>query len=224
MEHPAGFESVSKQTLQRLPQYYAYLNMLPADGKTNISATAIAKALGLNQVQVRKDLAAVSAGGRPKTGYVIKDLMVDIARFLGYDDVNRAVIVGAGKLGKAMLTYQGFANYGLQVLAAFDCDRQALSEQSASKPILPMEELNAFCAGHSVHIGILTVPASQAQNACDALIQSGVLAIWNFAPVCLKVPEGILVQNENMAATLAILSNHLAEKLYYNKNKTSEKE
>lgn len=203
-------QTISKSTLQRLPLYLNYLKALPESSYSNISATAIAQSLQLNDVQVRKDLASVSSSGKPKIGYNTKDLIKEIETFLGYDNNNNAIIVGAGKLGKALMSYEGFKEYGLNILMAFDKNKEVMCEQNL---IMPIEKLPELCKRMRIKIGIITVPAPFAQNVCDLLVESGVLAIWNFAPVHLKVPKGILVQNENMAASLAVLSNHLSEKI-----------
>ncbi len=205
-------QTVSKQTLSRLPQYLSYLESLPETVRS-ISATGIAAALNLNQVQVRKDLASVSSSGKPKVGYMRRDLIREIKAFLGYDSADEAVIVGAGKLGRALMGYVGFRDYGLNILAAFDSCEEMIGEDESGHQIMPIEVLKDTCQRLGVRIGIITVPAHAAQAVCDQLIDAGVLAIWNFAPVRLVVPEGILVQNENMASSLAILSNHLAEKM-----------
>lgn len=203
--------NISKQTLQRLPLYLSYIKALPEDAPKNISATMIAEALQLNDVQVRKDLASVSSSGKPKVGYNVKDLVAELESFLGYDNVDDAIIVGAGSLGKALLNYGGFKAYGLNVLAAFDLCEEPVEFQG--KTIFPIDQLESVCRRMNIHIGIITVPAASAQEICDSLVKSGVRAIWNFAPVHLVVPEGILVQNENMASSLALLSNHLREQL-----------
>lgn len=208
MESP----SVSKQTLQRLPVYLSYLKSRPEDGPRNISATMIAEALRLNHVVVRKDLAAVSGSGKPKVGYVREDLIQELESFLGYDNTEDAVLVGAGKLGKALLTYEGFRQYGLNIVAAFDTAPLTVNTVVGEKRILPMEKLPDLCRRMGIRIGIITVPGPSAQAVCSLLIDSGVLAVWNFAGVHLDVPEGILVQNEDMAVSLAILSNHLKER------------
>ena len=199
-------KELSKAVLKRLPTYLSYLKRLPADAPTFISATSIANALGMGEVQVRKDLAVVSKAGKPKIGYPREDLIENISRYLCYDNTTDAILVGAGKLGQALLDYSGFAAYGLNILAAFD---KAPAKTACSKPILPMEQLEAFCTEHNVHMGIITVPAAHAQAVCDQLIQCGIRAIWNFAPVHLDVPQNTLVQNENMATSLAVLSMHL---------------
>ncbi len=199
-------KEVSKSVLKRLPGYLAYLKSMPADSSVYISATALANALGMGEVQVRKDLAMVSDGGRPKIGYLREALMEDISQFLGYDNTTDAILVGAGKLGQALLGYSGFDAYGLNILAAFDAKPVKSNE---GKPILPMSEMESFCRANKILMGIITVPAEQAQQVCDQMIACGIKAIWTFAPVHLDVPENILVQNENMATSLAVLSMHL---------------
>ncbi len=201
-------KEISKSVLKRLPGYLAYLKSLPEDPAAYISATALANALGMGEVQVRKDLAMVSDGGRPKIGYLRISLIDDIEQFLGYDNTNDAVLIGAGKLGRALLGYSGFEAYGLNILAAFDVS-VAEGDTESGKPILPVDKLESYCKSNKVRMGIITVPAQQAQHVCDRLIASGIKAIWNFAPTHLDVPENILVQNEDMATNLAVLSMHL---------------
>ena len=201
-------KEVSKSVLKRLPAYLAYLKSVPMDAAPNISATSLANALGMGEVQVRKDLALVSDGGRPKVGYNRMNLIDDIEQFLGYDNTTDAVLIGAGKLGRALLDYKGFNDYGLNILAAFDMNAQ-LGDMEGNKQILPMDELESFCREHKVLMGIITVPSSQAQEVCDKLIACGIKAVWNFANAHLDVPANILVQYENMATSLAVLSMHL---------------
>lgn len=201
-------KEISKSVLKRLPGYLAYLKSLPEGTATYISATALANALDMGEVQVRKDLAMVSDGGRPKIGYPRERLIEDISQFLGYDNTTDAILVGAGKLGQALMGYGGFAEYGLNILAGFDT-KPTLKKTAEGKPIYPMEKMESFCAANQVLMGIITVPAEHAQAVCDQLIKSGIKAIWNFAPVHLDVPQGILVQNQNMATSLAVLSVHL---------------
>jgi redox-sensing transcriptional repressor len=162
----------------------------------------------MGEVQVRKDLAMVSDGGRPKIGYLREHLIEDIEQFLGYDNTTDAVLIGAGKLGQALLDYRGFEDYGLNILAAFDVRPEHKSTDNG-KPIEHIDKLESFCRTHKVLMGIITVPAPQAQAVCDQLIDCGIKAIWNFANVHLEVPANILVQNENMATSLAVLSMHL---------------
>lgn len=204
--------SVSKQTLLRLPLYLNYIKQLGDNRPEHISATTIAEALRLNHVVVRKDLASVSSAGKPKIGYVTADLVKRLEDFLGYNDVDDAIIVGAGKLGRALLAYNGFQACGMNIVAAFDIDETLYEEDYFGKRVLPMDKLMDLCERMKVRIGIIAVPAENAQAICNLLVESGILAIWNFAPVHLNVPDDILVHNENLAASLALLSKQLKEK------------
>ena len=201
-------KEISKSVLKRLPGYLSYLKSLPEGTATYISATALANALGMGEVQVLKDLAMVSDGGRPKVGYLRESLIEDISQFLGYDNTTDAILIGAGKLGQALLGYIGFEAYGLNILAAFDANPD-LKETDDGKPVYHISKLQQFCKDNKVLMGIITVPQEYAQTVCDQLIEYGIKAIWNFAPVHLDVPANILVQHENMATSLAVLSMHL---------------
>ena len=209
-------KEISKSVLKRLPGYLAYLKNMPEDAPAHISATALAAALGMGEVQVRKDLALVSDGGRPKIGYLRSALVEDIEQFLGYDNTTDAILVGAGKLGCALLGYEGFAEYGLNILAAFD---RTPHEDPSGKPVLPMEKLQSFCKRNKILMGIITVPAAHAQEVANMMIECGVKAIWNFAPAHLDAPPNILIQNQNMATNLAVLSMHLQAQMKPKKDK-----
>ena len=201
-------KKISKSVLKRLPGYHAYLKSIQNPDSPYISATAIANALDMGEVQVRKDLAMVSDGGRPKVGYIRENLIEDIEQFLGYDNTTDAILVGAGRLGQALLGYSGFDEYGLNILAAFDI-RPETKRKDSGKPILPLDQMVPFCREHKILMGIITVPTEFAQEACDRMIQAGIKAIWTFAPTHLDVPDHVMVHNENMANSLAILSMHL---------------
>ncbi len=205
--------SIPKATLGRLPLYVRYLKNLPAEGGTTISATAIAKGLSLGDVQVRKDLAAVSGAGKPKIGYEREKLICDLERHLGYERLTNAVLVGAGKLGRALLDFDGFEEFGVKIIAGFDCNEQAMKVRKGAKFILPIEDIGGYCKEHDVKLGIITVGQGSAQNVCDKLVESGIQAIWNFAPCSLKVPDGVLLKQENLALSLAYLNNQISKSI-----------
>lgn len=209
-KHMVG--GISRKTLERLPVYHHYLERKCREGAETISAPAIALELQLNEVQVRKDLAMVArTAGKPKTGYMVKELIKDMEEFLGYHNTNQAVLVGVGSLGKALLSYSGFEQYGVEIVMAFDSDKRKVNTKTGGKMVLPMEKLENLCQRMNIHIGIITVPDKNAQEVCNRLVDGGVKAIWNFAPVHLSVPDHVLVQNENMAVSLAALSKYLYE-------------
>ena len=198
---------VSKKLWNRLPVYLHYIKTLP-EHTENISATRMAKDLGLGDVMVRKDLAKVSNGGRRKLGYVREDLIVDIEKFLDFNSTTDAIVIGAGKLGQALLDYCGFEASGLHIVAGFDL-HTSKKYTNGGKPIYPITKLAQFCEDNQVAIAIITVPAESAQNVCDELVDCGIRAIWNFAPVHLNVPERIVVQSENLAVSLTALRMQL---------------
>lgn len=202
--------TLSRQALKRLPVYMSYLTAMDTSEEAYISSSAVAEALDMNDVQVRKDLAAVcKSAGIPKKGFLVKDLISGISDFLGYAEGKDAILVGAGNLGMALMSYRGFDNYGINIVAAFDTRPEVIDNER----IFDISRLGEMCRKLNIKIGIITVPNTSAQKVCDMLVDSGILAIWNFAPTHLKAPEDILVQNENMASSLALLSNHLHEKL-----------
>ena len=204
---------ISKRLLKRLPLYLDYLKNLTEDS-SNVSATAIAKHLGLGDVQVRKDLAKVSHAGRSRTGRCREQLIQDIEDYLDYAARIGTILVGAGKLGRALLDYEGFDEVGMNIIAGFDSDPSALSS-GCGKPIHPMSRLESFCKHYDVHIGIIAVPAESAQDVCDRLIACGVRASWNFSPALLKVPDHVVVQSENLAISLTSLRMQLKRQSSY---------
>jgi redox-sensing transcriptional repressor len=199
---------VTRATLGRLPQYLQLLRKLRDENVQNISATAIAGRLSLGEVQVRKDLCAVSGAGRPRIGYEICGLIESLEKILRYDKCTSAVLVGAGKLGKALLEYDEFEEYGVKIIAAFDCNEHIL-KKGGSTEILPLNNFESFCKTNNVQIGIITVGAGSAQDVCDLMIRNGISAIWNFAPCKLNVSENVILKQEKLALSLAHLNNLL---------------
>lgn len=206
-------ENASKSTLKRLPFYLDLLKQKKEQSIEYISSSQVAKELGLHDVQVRKDLATASKlGGKPKVGYEINELIRDIEEYLGCYNTNKAVLVGVGSLGKALLGYKGFKNYGLEIVGAFDSYSGIIGEKIKGVVVHSLDSLPSFIEENNIHIGIITVPVEHAQEVCDKLVSCGVQAIWNFAPSILNVPEGIFIQTENMASSLAVLTRHLESK------------
>ena len=201
--------TVMKATLGRLPEYLRVLTSAEMEEYESVSATTIAKALNLGEVQVRKDLSAVSGKGKPKTGYVKKDLIERLNAVLGRDKLTSAVIVGAGKLGKALSDYGKFVKYGVEIVAAFDVNSALVTDDIHGKRIYHISEFADFVKSNNVEIGVITVPKSAAQSVCDMMVKSGIKAIWNFAPQPIEVPKGVLLQQENLALSLAFLKLQL---------------
>ncbi len=203
---------VSKPTLRRLPIYLNYLKTQAESGKKTISATAVAAALGLNEVQVRKDLSAASkSGGRPKTGYSIAKLMADLEDFLGYRSTKEAILVGVGQLGGALLSFSGFEACGMRIAAAFDNDPKKIGTEISGIRIYNINDLPHICKLIHVHIGIITTGPEHAQQVCNIMMEGDIRAIWNFSTAHLDTPESMIVHNENLAVSLAMISHDLEQ-------------
>ena len=203
-------KEISKASIARMPLYLRYLQDEHSKGAEYVSSTVIAQNISVSSVLVRKDLALVSSeAGRPKLGFAVDRLIVDIEKFLGYDNVSEAIVVGAGGLGRAFLAYEGFESNGLKVLAAFDVEEKLIGTRVAGKEILHISALENFVAENNVRIGIVTVPKKAAQGVVDCLVAAGIKAVWNFAPTPLRVPKDIVLKTEDLAASLAMLAGKL---------------
>lgn len=203
-------KKISKQAMHRLPYYLQFLRKLRSEGAIYASAPVLAAKFKYTEIQVRKDISSISSvKGKPKTGFEINTLIADLEETLGYNKKDIAVLVGVGSLGKALLGYKGFEFYGIEIVAAFDSDPSKKGTIVSGKNVYSSDDISIWCRENNVPIGIITVPEQNAQIACDQLVAGNIKAIWNFAPTHLSVPQNIHVQNENMAASLALLSKHL---------------
>ncbi len=191
-------KTVPKQTLGRLPMYLNFLRTQPQGENDCISAPVIARELGIGEVQVRKDLHYASGDGRPRVGYQTAQLIAQLEELLGAKHPQKAVLVGTGKLGKALLNYDGFLTFGVDIAAGFN-DRPIAN--AGQKPIYPLDRFASYCKENDIRIGIITVPGDAAQSICDRMVEVGITAIWSFSPV--KVPDGVFLLQENLALSLA---------------------
>lgn len=204
---------ISVPTLRRLPMYHAHLKKAAEQGRSFVSCTHIAAALDLVPIQVRKDLHSAGIDGKPRVGYAVPDLIKSLEDFLGWNNISEAYLVGAGDLGAALLGYRGFNDHGLDIVAAFDIDPRKIGRKIHGKDVYPLEKLAPLVKRNGVLIGILAVPRAAAQDVADILVRAGIRAIWNFTSVRITVPAAIIVQHENLASSLAVLSRRLAQSL-----------
>jgi redox-sensing transcriptional repressor len=209
---PGG--AIPQASLRRLPLYHHYLMDLEARGILRVSTSHIGRELNLVPVQVRKDLQYTGIIGKPKTGYSVPELIQTIESFLGWNKVNEAFLVGAGNLGTALLGHERFSRFGLSIVAAFDSDISKVGTWIHDKAVLPLDKLPDLAHRMGIHLGIITAPAEVAQSVADLMVMSGIQAIWNFAPVRLRVPERIFVHNEDLYSSLASLSWKLAARFH----------
>ncbi len=203
---------IPQPSLNRLPQYHHYLNQLKVKGINTVSCSLIGLDLNLVPVQVRKDLQYTGIVGKPKTGYAVAELIAAIETFLGWNNVQEAFLAGAGNLGTALLGHERFSNFGLRIVAAFDTDPEKVGQWIHEKMVLPLGKLAGLAERMSIHLGIITAPAEHAQSIAEEMVLGGIQAIWNFAPVRLKLPPEIIVHNEDLYSSLASLSWKLAQR------------
>jgi redox-sensing transcriptional repressor len=200
-------------SLRRLPLYHQYLKEKIKNGVEYVSATNISDDLDLIAIQVRKDIAYTGITGKPKLGYDTKELLKVIEHFLGWDDVKKAFLIGAGNLGLAIMGYPGFKELGLDIVCAFDIDPAKIGKEYNGIKILNLDKFEDLTKRMKIKIGILTVPLEAAQTTADRMVKAGIKAIWNFSSTKLVVPEGIIVQSENLATSLTVLSKKLSIQL-----------
>jgi redox-sensing transcriptional repressor len=189
------------------------LKEVQGSGKETVSCTDIGAELNLDPTQVRKDLETAGINGRPRVGYLVGNVVEGIEEFLGWKKVNEAFLVGAGSMGAALLGYHKFEECGLKIVAAFDTDPAKIGKRIHGKHVLALEKLPDLADRMHILIGIITVPASHAQVIAELMVQGGIRAIWNFAPIRLRLPGHINVHNEDLYCSLASLSQKLALEL-----------
>lgn len=192
-------------SIRRLPSYLHIIRQSKDEGHEYISGTVIANELHLEPIQVRKDLAITGIVGKPKKGYPVVALMAAIEHFLGWDEIQQAVLIGAGNLGTALAGYQEFQYHGLHICAAFDQDPAKIGMSIHGVPVFSLNTIPEQIRNLGANIAILTVPSANAQEVTDRLVGAGIDAIWNFTNVKLKVPDSVLVQKEDLTSGYAML-------------------
>lgn len=196
---------VSVASLRRLPAYLLKLHALQNEGREYVSGTVLARVHHLEPVIVRKDLAVTGVVGTPRLGFPIAKLIRAIERFLGWDCRRKAVVVGCGNLGSALLGYHRFSALGLDIVGAFDRDARKVGHLIHGRQVAHIDKLAKFVAGQNVTLALLTVPAPVAQETANHIVGCGIRGIWNFAPVKLEMPADVTVQKEDLAEGLAVL-------------------
>jgi len=206
---PTERKTAGVPTIKRLPLYLRLLRRMKAEGEEYASGTVVARELGLDPIVVRKDLAITGAVGRPRLGFPMDEIISAIEDFLGWSNTSDAFLVGVGNLGRALLGYTGFEQHGMRIVAAFDTDPAIIGTKVHGKTVLDVKKLPAMAKEMHVQIGVLTVTASVAQQVANAMVEGGIRAIWNFTPTTLDVPDNVILQREELASSLAVLSHRL---------------
>ena len=200
-------------SVRRLPSYLHELKLLQEAGQEVVSTTLLAQKLSLEPIVVRKDLELAGSSGSPGIGYRVRSLIDGIESFLGWNRATPVFLVGAGSLGTALLGYRGFAEYGFNIVAAFDTDLSKIGTSIHDKPVFGMDHLANLAERMKVEIAFLCVPCEQAQSAAEEVVRAGIVAIWNFTNTPLAVPSDIVQQKVNLAGDLAELSVKLSGRI-----------
>ena len=203
---------VSDAVIRRLPGYYRHLRELETMGVTSISSQELGERMHLTPSQIRQDINCFGGFGRQGYGYKVSELKGHIGEILGLDQQHRLIILGAGNIGCAVAQYPTFSREGFKTIALFDTQENKVGRSLGDIPVKHMDTLEEFIAGNVVDIAVLALPKRNAQAALDRLYQSGVRAIWNFAPIDLQHPEDMLVVNVHLSDSLQQLSYRMAHK------------
>jgi len=197
---------IPRKTVYRLSLYYRALQRAKANQVDTVSSAALAKAAGVKPTQLRKDLTYFGQFGTRGLGYNVEALSSRLMEVLGTAHLQPVILVGAGNLGSALLKYPGFAKEGFEVAAAFDAVPSRQRAKDLGVRVLPSTKMKDFVRENHVRMAILTVPANVAQEVANDLIEAGIMAILNFAPIILQVPDNVVVNNVDLAIELENLS------------------
>lgn len=203
---------VSQAVIRRLPRYYRRLTDMQRAGVERISSSALAVSLDLTASQIRQDLSCFGEFGQQGYGYNVEVLRNAVARILGVDRGHGAVIMGAGRLGQALLQSFDFSAYGIRLLAAFDVDPALVGTEINGVPVLHGDQLEEFAAENPIHIGVLTVSPEVAIESADRLVAVGAKGIWNFTHVKLNINDpDVKVEKIHFGDSLLALSYMISE-------------
>ncbi|MDI9479486.1 MAG: redox-sensing transcriptional repressor Rex [Syntrophomonadaceae bacterium] len=200
---------IPEATVMRLSVYSRFLHQLLDEGVNTASSEAIAQGVGVSSAQVRKDLAYFGEFGTRGVGYRVDELYGHLKSILGLDHDWNIILVGAGKLGSALALYQGFAERGFHVSTIVDNDKKIVGTKLGMVTVEPIEVMTQRVKEKDIKVGVLTVPASAAQNVTDLLVEAGIKAILNFSPRVLKVPNTVILRNVDLSVNLEVLSFNL---------------
>ncbi len=201
--------------IKRLGRYLQYLRPLQEQNLESVSASQISRELGIHETQIRRDFSLVGLEGKPKVGHELKEVIRVIEGYLNVDNTSDAVLVGVGHLGTALLAYNAFNRFessGIKIVTAFDKNPELIDTKVHGIHVFDISKFENLIKRMSIHIGIITTTPERAQEVANLMVQSGILAIWNFAPVNLKLPPEIIIENAEIESGLAYISHMLKNK------------
>jgi len=203
---------ISDATIKRLSKYYRTLHLAILNERHTISSEEIATHNNVTSAQVRKDLSMFGAFGRRGLGYDAHELLEQITTILGLNRTWNVALVGAGNIGTALVHFKQFSDHGFVFRLILDNDKKKFGQKISGLPIQDLEKCDTLIEKEQIKIAVLAVPVASAQRVADRIIQSGIKAILNFAPITLQVPKDVFVRNENMVIEIEALSYALSNK------------
>ena len=206
-------EGIPNSVIKRLPVYHRFLSDLVQKEVERVSSRELAVKIGINSSQLRQDLSLFGSFGQQGYGYRVLDLLKEVERILGLHCGRTMALIGAGNIGRAIANYQNFQRRGFTITAIFDDNPNVIGEMINGVPVQDIREIGTVLSAKPVQIGILAIPAAAAQATADALVRLGIKAIWNFAPVSLKVPSDVVIETVHIGESLMILSFKLQQAL-----------
>ena len=201
--------SISRATVDRLPLYFRTLRLIKSEGSDIVSSEELGRRIGVTPEQIRKDLAGFGAFGKKGVGYHVGELLNNIGVILGIDRRWNIGIVGIGHLGWALANYRNFASMGFHLAALFDQNPALVGQVISGVEVGSVSEMETVIADRNIQIGVITVPAAEAQTIADRMVAAGVHGIWNVAPVRIRVPDSVQLVSEDLSVGLTTLSYHL---------------
>lgn len=199
-------KSISPAVIKRLPRYYRYLGDLLKNNVVRISSKELSQRMNVTASQIRQDLNNFGGFGQQGYGYNVEYLYNEMGKILGLDKTNNIIIVGAGNLGQALANNQDFDSNGFKIIGLFDVNPRLIGMTVRGVEVYDIDMLETFLKDHEVMIAALTLPKSKATKVAEQLVDLGIKALWNFAPVDLHFPEEILVENVHLAESIMTLS------------------
>lgn len=204
-------KNISMAVIRRLPKYHRYLGDLLDKDVQRISSKELSDIIGFTASQIRQDLNNFGGFGQQGYGYNVEALHKEIGNILGLNKIYKSVLIGAGNLGQAIANYAGFRKAGFEIKALFDANPRMIGLKIRDFEVLDSENIESFVKENDIDIAILCIPKNGAQETVDRLVNVGVKGIWNFAPIDLEVPKGVIVENVNLTESLFTLSYLMKE-------------
>ncbi|HBG8383330.1 TPA: redox-sensing transcriptional repressor Rex [Clostridioides difficile] len=206
-----GNKNISMAVIRRLPKYHGYLGDLLDRDIQRISSKELSDIIGFTASQIRQDLNNFGGFGQQGYGYNVEALHTEIGKILGLDRPYNAVLVGAGNLGQAIANYAGFRKAGFEIKALFDANPRMIGLKIREFEVLDSDTLEDFIKNNNIDIAVLCIPKNGAQEVINRVVKAGIKGVWNFAPLDLEVPKGVIVENVNLTESLFTLSYLMKE-------------